>query len=137
METQAGESKKKRRPQKNTIPTRAVVATTSITFHIGHRLRNPLNESVHWADKARMKTKFMREAHKMDAPLAVKTITFIRWYPPRSKPFDVGDNLPAAFKWFRDAACDWLGVDDGPSCPITFEYEQHQADAFGASMRFS
>lgn len=130
-------AKKRVKPKPKLIRTRCEVSASGVlSIHIGHRIRNPLNESIHWDEKRRMKEKF-RDAIAVGRPLAVKSITFIRWYPLKSKPFDAKDNLNASFKWFRDAACEWLGIDDGPTCPVELEYEQHVADAYGITVRFS
>lgn len=135
--TEAPTKRKRVKTRTKLFDTYAVQSEFGLALHIGHRLRNPLNDRIHWAEKRRMKERLAKLVADVDRPLAVTKVTFVRWYPARSKPFDEGDNLPASFKWFRDAACEWLGVNDDPSCGVTFAYEQHVADAYGVSVRFA
>lgn len=117
--------------------TFAVSGSDALLVHVGHRLLNPLNTNIHFGEKRRMKERFMRAVAGVDRPVAVRTLTFVRWFPPRSKVFDGDDNLNASFKWFRDAACEWLGLpDDGPGCGVAFKYEQCVSDSWGITVRF-
>lgn len=130
-------TKARKRVNRKFTKTHTVTRTDAVLVHIGHRLLNPLNQNIHFGEKKRMKERFSKAVAQTDRPLAVSLITFIRWYPPRSKPFDEGDNLNASFKWFRDAACEWLGLpNDGPACGVAFGYEQHVSDAYGISVVF-
>lgn len=128
---------KRKRVVRKLIKTHCVARVDCTLVHIGHRLLNPLNTSIHWAEKKRMKQRFSKAVLGLSRPLAVRELTFMRWYPARSKPFDEGDNLNASFKWFRDAACEWLGLpNDGPDCGVSFAYEQHVGDAYGITVVF-
>ena len=135
----ASAPKKRKRVKRRRMKTLVVVGTSGVAVSIvGYQLRNPLNKNIHWAEKQRMKDLFKKAVANESAPLAVRTLTFVRWYPLRSRPFDEGDNLNASFKWFRDAACEWLGLpNDGPSCGVTFAYEDHLSDDFGVTVRFA
>lgn len=45
------------------------------------------------------------------------------------------DNLSGGFKAVRDAVASWLGVDDGPSAPVTWEYAQIKGKPPGFTLR--
>lgn len=125
----------KKRVKRQFIRTRAVFGTHELAIHIGMRTRNPENGgNMHWGAKAAQKKKFTNSVIGVDRPLAVTRITFTRWAPGT---FD-DDGLVASFKWFRDAACAWLGLpNDSPTCGVTFTYEQFKNPAYGITVRFS
>jgi hypothetical protein len=116
------------------IRTRVVSSVDALAVHIGVRTRNPENGgSMHWGEKKTHKDKFNRAVIGVERPLAVKHITFVRWSPG---VFD-DDSLPVSFKWFRDAACKWLGLpNDSPTCGVTFSYEQYKQPEFGITVMF-
>lgn len=41
------------------------------------------------------------------------------------------DNLPPSMKYIRDELARWMGVDDGPKGPVTWEYDQCVSGAYG------
>lgn len=47
------------------------------------------------------------------------------------------DNLAGAFKAIRDEVAKWFGVDDGPSGPITWRYEQRRQSDRGIEIVFA
>lgn len=102
--------------------------------HIGKRLRSPNGGNFHWAEKKAQRETFERVVANVARPFAVKEITFIRWSP---RMLDAEDNLHYAFKWYRDAACKWLGLpNDGPTCGVKFTYEQHKQPEYGITLIF-
>ena len=131
---------KKPRASYKLVRTRAYYTDGGVfVVHIGHRLRNPESGRMHWGAKAAMKDKFEKAVAAHPAPLLlVKRIHFTRWIGKHGKLFDETDNLNVAFKWFRDAACKWLGRDDGPRSGIEFTYEQlKNGTDWGVTVRFS
>lgn len=122
------------RVKRQFIRTRVVSGTNALAVHIGVRVRNPENGgNMHWGEKATHKDKFNKAVIGVDRPLVVKNITFIRWSPGM---FD-DDALPASCKWIRDAACKWLGLpNDGPTCGVSFSYEQYKQPEYGVSVMF-
>lgn len=135
METATAVGKvKRRRVMRKFIRTRVNSQLEALYVHLGMRTRNPQNgSSMHWGEKRRQKEKFAAAVLNTDRPLAVSHITFVRWAP---RGFD-DDGLIASMKWVRDAACEWLGIDDGPTCGVTFAYEQHKHAEYGVSVRFA
>ena len=126
----------KPRVKRKFIKSRALITLDgSLVVHIGIRTRNPENGGrMHWGEKATHKEKFEKAVRDAARPLAVTSVTFIRWSP--GVGFD-DDSLPVSFKWFRDAACKWLGLpNDSPTCGVAFKYEQHKQPEYGITLRF-
>lgn len=59
-------------------------------------------------------------------------VTFNRIYGPRGKAFDEGDNLALGFKHVRDEIARLLGVDDSPTSPATWIYQQERGEKCAA-----
>jgi hypothetical protein len=106
---------------------------------LGIRITNPLNSSwgrwqVQAGQRKAQRAKFAAAVSSHDAPLAVRTITFVRYAPSRGMD---GDGLQAAMKTLRDAACEWLGVDDSDRAGLAFSYEQYNQPEYGVRVRFA
>ncbi len=134
---------KKKRPKRAFFRTHTVSSKDGLSVHLGIRIRNPTNNgNMHWGEKKTHKEKFAKAVADVDVPLAIRHITFVRWSPGT---LDTDDNLNIAFKWIRDAACEWLGLpNDGPNCGVSFSYEQHKTmktgdkpAEYGVTVRFS
>lgn len=112
------------------------MTTTTITAYLGGlRTINPLNRREHhWARHRRVQ----REREEADLLLStaldlralekarVRRVLFVRVAP---RKLDEGDNLGASMKSVRDQLCDLLGINDGPSAGIRWEYGQEKGKA--------
>jgi hypothetical protein len=90
------------------------------------------NRRDHWAKKAKRakEQRLFTGAHLRlwcDKPALPCTIVLTRI---SSRALD-DDNLRGALKAVRDSIAEWLGVDDGPTGPITWEYAQERGKGFG------
>lgn len=98
----------------------------------GLRLRNSANEREHWGAKA---SRVTAEHQLVAAALA----TVARPTGPRyavtitreGRALMDTDGLAISAKAIRDAIARWLGVDDGPTAPVTWAYQQHTAKGYG------
>jgi hypothetical protein len=83
--------------------------------------------SEHWQSRGHRRERERRAvARALEGkrrPLGPWCVTFTRI---GSHALD-SDNLAISFKAYRDEICDWLGVDDGDSDAVRFEYEQRKA----------
>lgn len=102
-----------------------------IEVELGIRLISEANSRGHWAKRAK---RF--KGHKI-AALAVPRhalpvlVTITRLGPGRMDD----DNLAGAAKALRDGIAARLGVDDGDTRRIRFQYRQERANAHGVRVR--
>jgi hypothetical protein len=90
------------------------------------------NRRDHWAKKAKRakEQRLFTGVHLRlwcDKPALPCTIRLTRI---SSRDLDT-DNLAGSQKHVRDAIAEWLGVDDGPRGPVTWEYAQERGKGWG------
>jgi len=91
------------------------------------RLSSSLNARVHWRVRAKTAKAEREQARLMchalmilPAPPCVVRLTRVG---PRQLD---DDNVATAFKSIRDGVADWLGVDDGDTIKVRWEYAQER-----------
>ena len=99
----------------------------------GLRLVSAANSREHWtsrADRSRDTRGVVAEAlREHPAPPGPWVVAITRSGP---QALDT-DNLAGSAKALRDAVATWLGVDDGPSAPVRWEYGQTRG-GYGATV---
>jgi hypothetical protein len=107
-----------------------------ITWTIRVHVKGP-NERLHWAARARQ-TKSLRAATQGSALVQLRP-EGLRALATLPRPFCVrlvrigtreldDDNVRGACKPIRDEVAVLLGLDDGPTAPVTWDYAQERGE---------
>jgi len=101
----------------------------------GLRLDVTLNSRVHWAAKERA-VRHQRESVRFALAGVARLDGATRVRITREAPALLDtDNLAGACKAVRDEVAAWLGVDDGPTGPVTWEVLQRKAPGYGVEIQ--
>lgn len=121
----------RKRDGEPTVLTRATVEPGRITLTMeGLVVLSETNQHDGWLPQWK-RTKAQKEVtHMALSPVPREiagegpwTVTFTRH---GQAVVDEGDNLGTAFKWIRDTVAKWLGTDDKPTSPVTWQYAQKE-----------
>ena len=104
-----------------TIPLEVMSEANRREHYMAKARRVKCQRQRTWAALAQMHGGSVRHS----PPPAVVRLTRLMGH--RQRPFDADDNLRAAFKAVKDEICSFFSVDDGPKCPIRWEYGQDRS----------
>lgn len=99
----------------------------SIAIFLPIRIHSEANERAHWSTKsarhAKQKQELKVEWYRLTRNAVVPFPCVVKFTRIGQKAFD-SDAVVIGCKWVRDAICECLGVDDGDTERIRFEYGQ-------------
>lgn len=104
--------------------TARVEGGTVVVMLKGLVLVSEANQREHWTSRDRRRA--LQQRHVTDAldalprPSLPVVVTIVRTGPRRLDT----DNLQGSAKAIRDAVAAWLGVDDGPTAPVSWQVGQ-------------
>jgi hypothetical protein len=113
--------------------------TLVISLRLPIKTKNELNERKNVfksrrkrASVARNTVRMALNAHSIRVPVAPVIVRLRRFAP--SAGLDFYDGLPASQKSVADGVCDFLGIDDGDTDKVKFEYEQERAKEYAVKI---